>query len=624
MNKYPYLPPFKAFVLQNFPFIEEDFDALTYYEILCKIIEKLNLTAEQVEKISEIINDFDIQEEVNKKLDEMAEDGTLERLINQAILVNKVDYYKIDNTITDSDLQDLLNIERAKVIDFTDGTYNFTSTFRLNSHTKLLCNNAVINTTQTHLFFNFKDTDTTVLQYNGQHNIEIIGGTFNAGFSFLHAKNIKIKDCYFYHIINDHCIEICSCKNFKVENCKFEGVIAQASNRNHVENVQIDSCNHDSFPWLPEGSSTFDGTPNMNVTINKCQFVQPSDTSHQLYTAIGSHAYIDGSVHKNIVISNCTIEETINAGIRLHKVDNVKIYNNVIKSIGSYKNLNRNAIGFYNGADNIEIYNNIIEGYFRQLYIADNTGTVNINNNIFSDTPAKDPEDSWGNAIAFRGCRLLNITNNTFKNIYGGLLYNYDDSTSNNTVLNFSNNEIFMTAKPTEMIGNRCRIYGTDKIIIHGNNINEYELVTTDYFVRTDVKVTKISMSKNYYTDIEGKSTRLLSTPNYTGNYKNINNITFTAYSGNSNNLTNQALSFPYNNFNKMFIVCGGTASTFSQDFYEFVPIENKFEARQWIFSAWSQSGTAPEKCVLTFNSDGTFNFSSDSITLRKIVFENE
>lgn len=85
MKKYPYLPPFKAFVLQNFPFIEEDFDALTYYEILCKIIERLQLTQEQVEKITEIINNFDIQEEVDKKLDEMAEDGTLDRIINQEI-----------------------------------------------------------------------------------------------------------------------------------------------------------------------------------------------------------------------------------------------------------------------------------------------------------------------------------------------------------------------------------------------------------------------------------------------------------------------------------------------------------------------------------------------------------
>ena len=96
------LPPFKAFVLQNFPFIEEDFDALTYYEILCKIIEKLKLTDEQVEKITEIINNFNVQEEVDKKLDEMAEDGTLEELINQEIfneINNKIEIINSNDTI---------------------------------------------------------------------------------------------------------------------------------------------------------------------------------------------------------------------------------------------------------------------------------------------------------------------------------------------------------------------------------------------------------------------------------------------------------------------------------------------------------------------------------------------
>lgn len=96
------LPPFKAFVLQNFPFIEEDFDALTYYEILCKLIEQLKLTDEQVAKITEIINNFDVQEEVDKKLDEMAEDGTLEELINQEIFGNinsKIDNLEKPRTI---------------------------------------------------------------------------------------------------------------------------------------------------------------------------------------------------------------------------------------------------------------------------------------------------------------------------------------------------------------------------------------------------------------------------------------------------------------------------------------------------------------------------------------------
>ena len=36
------LAPFKLCVLQNFPFIEADFDAVTNYQLLCKVVEYLN------------------------------------------------------------------------------------------------------------------------------------------------------------------------------------------------------------------------------------------------------------------------------------------------------------------------------------------------------------------------------------------------------------------------------------------------------------------------------------------------------------------------------------------------------------------------------------------------------
>ena len=41
MNDKP-IPFFKRFVIQNFPFIEEDFDALTNYQLFCKVVEYLN------------------------------------------------------------------------------------------------------------------------------------------------------------------------------------------------------------------------------------------------------------------------------------------------------------------------------------------------------------------------------------------------------------------------------------------------------------------------------------------------------------------------------------------------------------------------------------------------------
>lgn len=95
------LRPFKRFVLQNFPFIEADFDALTNYELMAKIIEYLNHVIDNenvveenvsnlynaVVEIQNYVNNYfdnlDVQEEIDNKLDEMAEQGTLTEIIAQ-------------------------------------------------------------------------------------------------------------------------------------------------------------------------------------------------------------------------------------------------------------------------------------------------------------------------------------------------------------------------------------------------------------------------------------------------------------------------------------------------------------------------------------------------------------
>lgn len=116
------IPKFRRFVLQNFPFIEQDFDALTDYGLICKVIEYLNAvitstnaTSEQVEILTDLFNqlktyvdnyfdNLDVQEEVNKKLEEMAEDGSLAELVDKYLGYN----IKIsDNfTITTNKVQD--------------------------------------------------------------------------------------------------------------------------------------------------------------------------------------------------------------------------------------------------------------------------------------------------------------------------------------------------------------------------------------------------------------------------------------------------------------------------------------------------------------------------------------
>ena len=151
---YKRLTPFKWFVLQNFPFIDEDFDAITNYQLFCKLgeeinklIESMNLTGQQVEELTNAFNNLkdyvdnyfdnlDVQKEVNTKLDAMVEDGTLAKIINQEIF---------------SDLNNQLstNTQNIRTLQTTVGTHgtqiesvtNEVNDLKLNKLRKKLYNN---------------------------------------------------------------------------------------------------------------------------------------------------------------------------------------------------------------------------------------------------------------------------------------------------------------------------------------------------------------------------------------------------------------------------------------------------------------------------------------------------
>lgn len=126
--KYDYkkLTPFKWFVLQNFPFIEADFDAITNYQLFCKVVEYLNKTIESMNTTGEVVEEFtqkfidlqnfvndyfnnlDVQDEINNKLDQMTQSGELSNLIKPYLdnLTNNVNQNinalnnKIDTILT--------------------------------------------------------------------------------------------------------------------------------------------------------------------------------------------------------------------------------------------------------------------------------------------------------------------------------------------------------------------------------------------------------------------------------------------------------------------------------------------------------------------------------------------
>lgn len=162
MNKYDFrkLTPFKWFVLENFPFIEADFDALTEWQLFCKlgremnkIIKSVNESGEQVEKLTDAFislqeyvenyfKNLDVQDEINNKLNEMAESGELQDIINQYLqLAGIFAYNNID------EMKSAVNLtEDSKCCvygnkEINDGGFNF---YNIKNSTTLDVDNKIV------------------------------------------------------------------------------------------------------------------------------------------------------------------------------------------------------------------------------------------------------------------------------------------------------------------------------------------------------------------------------------------------------------------------------------------------------------------------------------------------
>lgn len=136
MNDFNYknMTPFKWFVLENFPFIENNFEAINNYRLFSKVVEYLNkmkdnvnLTGQQMENLTNAMIDLqnyvnnyfdnlDVQDEINNKLDEMVEQGTLQEII--ADYLNSKAIFGFDTVQDMKQATNLINGSYAKTLGY--------------------------------------------------------------------------------------------------------------------------------------------------------------------------------------------------------------------------------------------------------------------------------------------------------------------------------------------------------------------------------------------------------------------------------------------------------------------------------------------------------------------------
>lgn len=239
--------------------------------------------------------------------------------------------------------------------------------------------------------------------YTGIHDVLIFGdGIFDANgnnldtdtpFRIYHCRNITIKGITIKNYYNYHAVEIAGSENVLIDCMKFTGFFEDSGNTSLGECIQIERITEGgTFNALP-----YDLSPCKNVTIRDCYF-GPSSEGGKMCTAIGSHDAIGDSdtsmqsMHENIVIEGCLIENTswknVNTGAPLaspyyaaigftYNFRNLIIRDNLLVDVGV-------GIGvcLYSYNENCSIERNkIVDAYGSGIAVYQNNSAISIIDN---------------------------------------------------------------------------------------------------------------------------------------------------------------------------------------------------------------------------------------------------
>ena len=221
MNKFDYknLTPFKWFVLENFPFIEADFDALTEWQLFCKlgkemnkIIDSENTLGTQMENVTNAfielqnyVNNYfenlDVQDEINNKLNQMAESGELTEIIAQYLQLAGLLCF---NTVNDmKNATNLVNGSFVKTFgknNYNDGygefykIRNITNTDVVDNINIIALNNSNILIAE--LIKNATIENILNIQNNLVTNVDILKSRYNACGLSAHISFDDVEHCF--------------------------------------------------------------------------------------------------------------------------------------------------------------------------------------------------------------------------------------------------------------------------------------------------------------------------------------------------------------------------------------------------------------------------------------------
>lgn len=418
-------------------------------------------------------------------------------------LIINFDEYNPDKTgSTDVSpmLQDAFNrIKNAGsgTVNISEGEYLINSRVIIYGNTTLnMTDNTILSRGETHETLMNASYDDVYTEYNGNSNINIIGGIFYSNYAkldkyptetanqinLMHAENITIKNVTFRDTLSYHSLDVNGVRGLTVENCTFEGYAKLKSNASMKEAIQLSEYISDSIA----GSGAYDGTPCRDIFIINCTF-KPSADCGAPDVGIGNHTSLYGVSQTNInLIGNTFID--CNVGARPYKWSDFRLENN--NFIGCYQAVRISSI---NGTDksaqkldgavtnlpqagkNYIIKGNIFKeckssgiGIYGQRTgdIEARVTNIIISNNTFESS---NNTNTTSEALVLNQTDDVQINGNSFKGFSRNINYKYCDK-----VFIFSN--IFKQCEKESLFNNSTEYSGkpsVSNVIINDNYIED-------------------------------------------------------------------------------------------------------------------------------------------------------
>ena len=489
------LSPFRLWTLQNFPFIAEDFDALTTYELLCKIVEYLNnvidVTNNQSSAINELENlynelkeyvdnyfeNLDIQTEIDNKLDEMAESGQLEEIIGEYINSNALLTY---NTLADlKSAQNLINGSKVRILGYravndggasdyyvrevtnqdTENDMDIVALYDTNLVAEFMPSDDKLNVKQFGAYGDNTHDDTDVfefaLTYSNTNNLKLFvpSGTYIITSALEIDNNIIGNNATlsFSEVAQSFYVGADTTFNLKDIKIVTSGHGVQINNVNNVNSV-IDGCNIISEDYGILVNTNTDGGKNLKITNNN--IFAKSDAIEINTTSSEDDKFTNVIIDNNILETDSTASATTSGfavGIATGK--NIIVSNNIVNE-SRYE-----AVHIEDGSESIIVSNNVFNNCNNdgvRLYCNESKNKIvpNVTNNIIN---GKTKNDNYAiyNANTVNGSYVnLNISNNTINN-FDTVLFNQALTSINADGLQVKNcNQFTKNLKAREIHGN--------------------------------------------------------------------------------------------------------------------------------------------------------------------------